>query len=132
MNKKELLTGATFLTLYTGFIFTGFSWMLSSKISPLEKRMDQIESEITPIKAEIALVKAEIALVKENQARLEKRMDRMETEQKDIKERIIRIESMLGQILIAQNIHHKGKSKPVGKFKKPSKTKPAQRKTASL
>ena len=138
MNKKELLAGATFLTLYTGFIFTGFSWMLSSKISPLEKRMDQIESEITPIKEEIAfikaetaLIKAETALIKENQARLETRMDRMEIEQKDIKERIIRIESMLGQILIAQNLHHKGKTKPVGKFKKPSTAKPVQRKTAS-
>ena len=121
MNKKELLATASFLVFYTGFIFTGFNWMLSARI-----------------KAEVAPVKAEITLVKENQARMEKRidrmatrMDRMETEQKDIKERIIRIESMLGQILIAQNLHHKGKTKPVGKFKKPSTAKPVQRKTAS-
>ena len=125
MNKKELLAGATFVTLYTGFIFTGFSWMLSARI----------KAEIAPIKAdikaEITPIKVEITLIKENQVRLETRMDRMETEQKDIKERIIRIESMLGQILIAQNLHHKGKAKPVGKFKKASKTQPAQRKTAS-
>ena len=124
MNKKELLATATFVTLYTGFIFTGFSWMLSAKI----------KAEIAPIKAEIKAeitpIKLEITLIKENQARLETRMDRMETEQKDIKERIIRIESMLGQ-LIAQNIHHKGKTKPAGKFKKANKTQPAQRKTAS-
>ena len=114
MNKKDLFAILTILIIYTGFIFTGFSWMLGSKISPLEKRMDHMESEIKVVKTE-----------------LNNRMDRMETEQKDIKERIIRIESMLGQILIAQNLHHKGKAKPVGKFKKPSTAKPAQRKTAS-
>ena len=120
MNKKELLAGATFLVFYTGFIFAGFSWMLNSQI-----------------KAEIAPIKAEISLVKENQVRLEKRidrievrMDRIETEQQDIKERIIRMESMLGQILVAQNIHHKGKQ--AGKSKKASKAKVAERKTASL
>ena len=127
MNKKELLTGATFVVLYTGFIFTGFSWMLTAKIEPIKAEVAQI----APIKAEIALIKAEIALIKENQVRLETRMDRMETEQKDIKERIIRMESMLGQILVAQNAHHKGKAKPVRKAKKTSKTKPAQRNTAS-
>ena len=132
MNKKEILAGATFVTLYTGFIFTGFGWMLSSKTDPIkenqarlekrmEKRMDHMESEIKVVKAEL----------NNRMDRMETRMDRMETEQKDIKERIIRIESMLGQILIAQNIHHKGKAKPVGKFKKASKTQPAQRKTAS-
>ena len=138
MNKKELLAGATFLTLYTGFIFTGFNWMLSTKmkaeIAPIKAEVAEIapiKAEIALIKAETALIKAETALIKENQARLEKRMDRMETEQKDIKERTIRIESMLGQILIAQNLHHKGKAKPVGKFKKASKTKSANRKTAS-
>ena len=128
MNKKELLAGATFVTLYTGFIWTGFGWMLSSKTEPIKKNQARLESEITLIKAETTLIKAETTLIKENQARLETRMDRMEIEQKDIKERIIRIESMLGQ-LIAQNIHHKGKS--ASKFKKPSKAKPAQRKTAN-
>ena len=103
MNKKELMATATFLVFYTGFIFAGFSWMLGSKTEP----------------------------IKDNQVRLEKRMDRMETEQKDIKERIIRIESMLGKILIAQNIHHKGTIKPANKFKKANKAKPIQRKTAS-
>ena len=130
MNKKEILATATFVVFYTGFIWTGFGWMLSSKT-------ESIKAEV---KAEIAPIRAEIAPIKENQVRLESeikivktelnnRMDRMETEQKDIKERIIRIESMLGQILIAQNTHHKGKS--VGKFKKPSKAKPTPRKTAS-
>ena len=128
MNKKELLTGATFVTLYTSFIFAGFSWMLSSKTEYIKA---EIKAEIAPIKAEIAPIKIEIASIKENQVRLEKRMDRMETEQKDIKERIIRIESMLGQILIAQNIHHKGTIKPANKFKKANKAKPVQRKTAS-
>ncbi len=54
MNKKELLATATFLVLYTSFIFAGFNWMLSVKI------------------------KAEIAPIKENQARLETRMNHME------------------------------------------------------
>ena len=136
MNKKELLAGATFVTLYTGFIFTGFGWMLSSKTEPIkenqvrlekrmENRMDRMETKLNNrmdrMETEIKVVKTE----------LNNRMDRMETEQKDIKERIIRIESMLGQILIAQNLHHKGKAKPVSKFKKASKTQPAQRKTAS-
>ena len=141
MNKKELLAGATFVTLYTGFIFTGFGWMLNSKTEYIKADIKaDIKAEIAPIRAEIAPIRAEIALIKNNQARLDKRMDRiehrmdrMETEQKDIKERIMRIESMLGQILIAQNIHPKGKgkAKPANKFKKPSKTKPVQRKTAS-
>ena len=138
MNKKEILAGATFVTLYTGFIFTGFGWMLSSKTDPIKENQVRLESEIAPIKTEIVLIKAEIAfikaetaLIKENQARLETRMDRMETEQKDIKERIIRIESMLGRILIAQNIHPKGKTKPKGKLTKPSKITPTNRKTAS-
>ena len=98
MNKKEVWAGGTFLTLYTGFIFAGFSWMLSSKTDP----------------------------IKENQVRLEMRMDRIEEriglEMKEIK-------SLLGQILIAQNTHHKGK--PLGKSKKTSKVKLAPRKTAS-
>ena len=93
MNKKEIWAGVTFLTLYTGFIFTGFSWMLSSKISPLEKRLDRME-------------------------------ERIGLEMQEIK-------SMLGQILVAQNIHHKGKIKPANKFKKPSKAKHTPRKTAS-
>ena len=109
MNKKEIWAGVTFLTLYTGFIFTGFSWMLSTKI----------KAEIAPIKENQARLESEIKIVK---VELNNRMDRMETEQKDIKERIIRIESMLGQ-LIAQNTHHKGKIKPANKFKKPSKAK---------
>ena len=115
MNKKEVLAGATFLVLYTGFIFAGFSWMLSSKTEY--------------IKAEI---KAEIALVKGSQVRLEKRMDhlekRIDKRMDHLEKRMDRIESMLGQILVAQNIHHKSK------FKKTTKTaqrKTAQRKTAS-
>ncbi len=135
MNKKELLAGATFVVLYTGFIFTGFGWMLTAKIEPIKEAVAQIapiKAEIALVKAEIALIKAETALIKENQVRLETRMDRLETEQKDIKERIIRIEAMLGQILIAQNAHHKGKAKPAGKAKKATpKTQPAQRNTAS-
>ena len=110
MNKKELLATATFVTLYTGFIFTGFSWMLSSKTDPIKENQARMEKRMD---------------------RIEHRMDRMETEQKDIKERIIRIESMLGQILIAQNIHHKGKASPTNKFKKARKTKTNNRKTAS-
>ena len=104
MNKKEVLATATFLVLYTGFIFAGFNWMLTTKM-----------------KAEIAPVKAEMTAIKENQVRLEKRMDR----------RMDRIESMLGQILIAQNTHHKHRANPPDKFKKTSKTKSANRKTAS-
>ena len=104
MNKKEVWATATFLVLYTGFIFAGFNWMLSTKI------------------------KAEIAPVKENQIRLEKRMDRMEAR---IGLEMQEIKSMLGQILIAQNIHHKGKASPANKFKKASKTKSTNRKTAS-
>ena len=119
MNKKELLAGATFVTLYTGFIWTGFGWMLSSKTEPIKKNQARLESEIT-------LIKAETTLIKENQARLETRMDRMEER---IGLEMQEIKSMLGQILIAQNIHHKGKS--ASKFKKPSKAKPAQRKTAN-
>ena len=46
MNKKETLTTVTLVILYTGFIFAGFSWMLSSKISPLEKRVDRMEERI--------------------------------------------------------------------------------------
>ena len=132
MNKKELLAGATFVILYTGFIFAGFSWMLSSKTDPIKENQTRVESEIKVVKAELNnrmdRMETEIKVVK---VELSNRMDRMETEQKDIKERIIRIESMLGKILIAQNLHHKGKAKPVGKFKKPSKATPAQRKTAS-
>ena len=120
MNKKELLAGATFVTLYTGFIWTGFGWMLSSKTDPIKENQARVESEIKVVKVEL----------NNRMDRLETRMDRMETEQKDIKERIIRIESMLGQ-LIAQNTHHKGKIKPANKFKKPSKAKPTPRKTAS-
>ena len=111
MNKKEVWATATFLVLYTGFIFAGFNWMLSTKI-----------------KAEIAPIKAEITTVKENQIRLEKRMDRMEAR---IGLEMQEIKSMLGQILIAQNIHHKGKASPANKFKKASKTKSTNRKTAS-
>ncbi len=117
MDTKEIWVTATFLTLYTGFIFAGFGWMLTAKIEP-------IQAEIKPINAEIALVKSEIALVKENQVR-------METEQKDIKERMIRIESMLSQILVTQNIHHKGKARPAGKVAKNRNAKVANRKTAS-
>ena len=118
MNKKEVWATATFLVLYTGFIFAGFNWMLSAKI----------KAEIAPVKAEITTVKAEITTVKENQIRLEKRMDRMETR---IGLEMQEIKSMLGQILIAQNIHHKGKTSPANKFKKANKTKVANRKTAS-
>ena len=114
MNKKELMATATFLVFYTGFIFAGFSWMLGSKTDPIKENQVRLESEIKVVKTE-----------------LNNRMDRMETEQKDIKERIIRIESMLGKILVAQNIHHKGTIKPANKFKKASKAKPIQRKTAS-
>ena len=134
MNKKEILATATFVVFYTGFIWTGFGWMLSSKT-------ESIKAEV---KAEIAPIRAEIAPIKENQARVESeikvvkvelnnRMDRLETRMDRMEERIglemQEIKSMLGQILIAQNTHHKGKS--VGKFKKPSKAKPAPRKTAS-
>ena len=111
MNKKEVLATVTFLVLYTGFIFAGFNWMLTAKM----------KAEIAPVKAEITTVKAEITTIKENQVRLEKRMEN----------RMDRIESMLGQILIAQNIHHKGKASPTNKFKKASKTKTNNRKTAS-
>ena len=111
MNKKEVLATATFLVLYTGFIFAGFNWMLTAKM----------KAEIAPIKAEIATVKAEVTTIKENQVRLEKRMEN----------RMDRIESMLGQILIAQNTHHKNKATLINKFKKTSKTKSANRKTAS-
>ena len=83
MNKKELLATATFVTLYTGFVFTGFSWMLSSKIEPIKENQVRLENRM-----------------EKRMDRMATRMDRMETEQKDIKERIIRIESMLGQILL--------------------------------
>ena len=125
MNKKELLAGATFVILYTGFIFTGFGWMLSSKTDPIKENQARLEKRM-----ETRMDRMETKL-NNRMDRMETRMDRMETEQKDIKERIIRIESMLGQILIAQNLHHKGKTKPASKFKKPSTAKPAQRKTAS-
>ena len=118
MNKKEVLATVTFLVLYTGFIFAGFNWMLTVK---MKAEIAPVKAEITTVKAEITTVKAEITTVKENQVRLEKRMEN----------RMDRIESMLGQILIAQNIHHKNKASPIHKFKKASKTKVANRKTAS-
>ena len=131
MNKKELLAGATFLVLYTGFIFTGFGWMLGSQI---KAEVAPIKAEVTFIKAEIAPVKAEIALIKENQVRLDTRMDHIEKQMNRMEERIglemQEIKSMLGQILVAQNIHHKGKQ--ASKIKKAPKTKVAERKTASL
>ncbi len=107
MNTKETLATATFLVFYTGFIFAGFGWMLTAKISPLETRMDRIETRID---------------------RIETRMDRMETR---METRMDRMESMLSQILIAQNTHHKGKAKTAGQAKKTGKTKVAQHKTAS-
>ena len=125
MNKKEVWATATFLVLYTGFIFAGFNWMLSAKI---KAEIAPVKAEITTVKAEITTVKAEITTVKENQVRLEKRMDRMEAR---IGLEMQEIKSMLGQILIAQNIHHKGKASPANKFKKASKTKSTNRKTAS-
>ncbi len=128
MNKKEMLATATFVVFYTGFIFAVCGWMLSAKIEPIKAEIAPIKTEIALIKAEIAPIKAEIALIKENQIHLEKRMDRLETrmglEMKEIK-------SMLGQILVAQNTHHKGKTKPAGKAKKTIKIKPANRDTAS-
>ena len=125
MNKKEVLATATFLTLYTGFIFAGFNWMLTTKmkaeIAPVKAEITTVKAEITTVKAEITTVKAEITTIKENQVRLEKRMEN----------RMDRIESMLGQILIAQNTHHKSRANPANKFKKASKAKVANRKTAS-
>ena len=118
MNKKEVLATATFLTLYTGFIFAGFNWMLTTK---MKAEIAPVKAEITTVKAEITTVKAEITTIKENQVRLEKRMEN----------RMDRIESMLGQILIAQNTHHKSRANPANKFKKASKAKAANRKTAS-
>ena len=121
MNKKEVLATATFLLLHTGFIFAGFSWMLSATIEPvrenqvrLEKRMDRIGTRMDRMEMRMD--------------RIGTRMDRMEMRMEKWMDHVM---SKLDQILIAQNIHHKGKIRPANKSKNPAKASPIGRNTAS-
>ena len=50
MNKKEILAGATFLTFYTGFIFAGFSWMLTAKIDSIKAEIKAEIKNVLPLK----------------------------------------------------------------------------------
>ena len=48
---------ATFLSVYTGFIFAGFSWMLKAQIKPIN---DKLDNHITDTNKKIDDLKIDI------------------------------------------------------------------------
>ncbi len=58
MNLKNVVLVITLFILHTGFVFGGFSWMLSAKMDPLAHRIDRIEKQMDHIELEIKEIKS--------------------------------------------------------------------------